>query len=122
MGVTEDPYGRITKEASNMVFNRLIVYMITVSCPEWEQYIFHKLRHFQMSGEIFELDVIEAVNKVDWILANKELKVIQLQPRISKDIRCFKDGKHYGHYLLPENVDCIYHIGDGCFWNVGYWN
>jgi hypothetical protein len=72
-----------------------------------------------MSGEIIELDVIEAVNRVDWILANKELKVIQLQPRISKEIRCFKDGKYYGHYLLPENVDCIYHIGDGCFWNVG---
>jgi hypothetical protein len=97
MGFTEDPYGRITKEASTMVSNRLIVYMVTVSCPEWKQYIFHKLRHFQMSGEIFELDVIEAVNKVDWILANKKLKVIQLQPRISKEIRCFKDGKYYGH-------------------------
>jgi hypothetical protein len=57
LGYTEDPYGRITKEASSMISNRLMAYMVIVSCPEWEQYILNKLRHFQMSGEVFELDI-----------------------------------------------------------------
>jgi hypothetical protein len=89
-GYTTDPYGRLKDEASCMLRNELIVHFITVSKAAWEKYIFHKMRLYLLSGEVFGLTVEEALPRVLNILKNKKLKVLQLQPRIAKIVQCYR--------------------------------